>query len=488
MTFTLAPRARRTLIAVLAAVVAVRLLTLGAYPLMDSTEARYGEVARLMLDTGNWVTPQAEIGVPFWAKPPLSTWLSAASMAVFGVNEFGARFPELLLLLGCALLLWRLAASRAGHDYALWAVALFATTALVFVSAGAVMTDPALVLGTTLSMAGFWLAVEGPDRGRRAAGVAFFVGLAVGLLAKGPVAVVLTALPVGGWTLATRRWRAVATRLPWLAGTLLTAALVVPWYWMAERRTPGFLDYFLVGEHWKRFVERGWKGDLYGAAHSRPRGTIWALWIAAALPWSLPAIAWLVRAVAARRDDARRLVSDPWSAYLLLWTLAPLLFFTFAGNILVTYVLPGLPAFALLVADRWRPDGDRGQRRAAGVVALAGIVVALLVAGLAVAVHMDEANEHSHKHLVAAWEAQRPSPASRLIYVAQRPLSADFYSHGALVKVADVGALRPYLDDTTPDFIALRDVDAAALPEADRARLQPVTRSGSFRLLREVPR
>jgi hypothetical protein len=114
--------------------------------------------------------------------------------------------------------------------------------------------------------------------------------------------------------------------------------------------------------------------------------------------------------------------------------------------------------------------------------------LAMVVVGLAVAVHMDEASEHSHKHLVAAYEAQRPSPASRLIYVAQRPLSADFYSHGALVKVADVAALRPYLDDTTPDFIALRDVDAAALPEADRARLQPVTRSGSFRLLREVPR
>ena len=72
---------------------------------MDSTEARYAEVARLMLATGNWITPQAELGVAFWGKPPLSTWLSAAAMALFGVNEFAVRLPASLLLLACGALL-----------------------------------------------------------------------------------------------------------------------------------------------------------------------------------------------------------------------------------------------------------------------------------------------------------------------------------------------------------------------------------------------
>jgi 4-amino-4-deoxy-L-arabinose transferase-like glycosyltransferase len=488
MTFVLGARERKALRVILIAVVGVRLLTLGAYPLMDTTEARYGEVARLMLATGNWVTPQAEIGVPFWAKPPLSTWLSAASMAVFGVNEFGARLPQLLLLAACAALTWRLAAWRSGGDFALWSVALFATMVLVFVAAGAVMTDPALVLGTTLSMAGFWLAVEGPDRGRRGAGIAFFVGLAVGLLAKGPIAVVLTAIPVGLWTAATRRWRTVWTRLPWLAGTVLTAVLALPWYWAAELRTPGFLEYFLVGEHWRRFVEKGWAGDLYGAAHSRPRGTIWLLWIAAALPWSVPALGWIARAIATRRGDLRRLAADPWSLYLVLWVLAAPLFFTLAGNILITYVLPGLPAFALLVAEYRRPDTAAAQGRAVRIVAIAGALIAAAFVGAGVALHVRPDLERSHKHLVKAYEAQRSSPQSRLVYVAQRPLSADFYVQGKLIIVADVAALRPYLDDAVPDFIALRDADLGALTEADRARLQPVGRAGAYQLLRELPR
>src|SRR4030095_10262775 len=132
-----------------------------------------------------------------------------------------------------------------------------------------------------------------------------------------------------------------------LAAVLLTAA----WYWSAQRASPGFLEYFLIGEHWKRFVEPGWKGDLYGAAHSHVRGLIWLLWIPAALPWSPAALTWLARALMRPRDSLHSLHADRWALYLVLWAVTPMVFFTPAGNILITYVLPGLPAFALLVGD-----------------------------------------------------------------------------------------------------------------------------------------
>ena len=61
----------------------------------------------------------------------------------------------------------------------------------------------------------------------------------------------------------------------------------LPWYLLAERKTPGFLDYFLVGEHWRRFTVPGWDGDRYGNAHLEPRGMIWAFLLQACLPWSL---------------------------------------------------------------------------------------------------------------------------------------------------------------------------------------------------------
>jgi 4-amino-4-deoxy-L-arabinose transferase-like glycosyltransferase len=490
---SLTPRERWSLLLLLAAVVAVRLATLGAYPLLDPTESRYAEIARKMLETGDWLVPQVDYGVPFWGKPPLSTWLSAAAMAVFGVNEFAARLPSFLLLAGCGALVHRMAALRAGADVALWSLALFATTGLVFISAGAVMTDPALMFGTTLAMAGYWLALNGRASSRPFWGFAFFAGVAIGLLAKGPVAVVLTLFPIGAWTLWTRRWRDAWTHLPWLAGTLLCLALTLPWYWAAERASPGFLDYFLVGEHWKRFVEPGWKGDLYGQAHARPRGTIWVWWFAAALPWSPLAVGWLARAIATRHDDARRLLRDSWCSYLLLWALAPMLFFTVSGNVLPTYVLPGLPAVALLLGEFWRPRGghppasEHALRFAVRLMLVGGVGLLVVFAGvLASQQHRFDA-ELSHRALVRLYESTRANAGDRLVYVGQRPISAEFYAAGKAVKVADAKALAAYRTTPNADFFAVREVELRAWSAVERGGLVELGRFGDYRLLREQP-
>ena len=487
MPLVLTARERRAVVLVVVVVLVVRLATLGAYPLTDPTESRYAEIARKMLETGNWLTPQFDYGVPFWGKPPLSTWLSAASMSALGVGAFAARLPSFLLALACAVPIAVHAKLRGGRDPVLWTLALFATTVLVFISAGAVMTDPALALGTTMSMTGFWVAVRGPDRHRMAAASAFFAGLAIGLLAKGPIAIVLTFLPIGAFTLLTRAWRDVWTRLPWVGGLAVTAALAMPWYWAAERATPGFLDYFLVGEHWKRFVEPGWSGDLYGAAHAHPRGLIWLYWIAAALPWSAIALGWLVRALGRQRAGAKNLVSDPWRVYLLAWAVAPMLFFTVSGNILATYVLPGLPAFALLVGDLWQPreHDDRTLRPPVRVLLAAGIVLPVLfIAGIVAGRDRFE-RALSHKALVATWAAQRANVGERLVYVGRPPPSADFYSAGKAMKVPDTATLAPLLDDPAADFFALRAADLARLPEAARSRLVPLGEFGDYRLLHE---
>ncbi|MEO5764726.1 MAG: glycosyltransferase family 39 protein [Casimicrobiaceae bacterium] len=494
MSGTLTSRERRWLVGLVLLLCAVRLATLGAYPVMDSTESRYAEIARKMLETGDWLVPQFDYGVPFWGKPPLSMWLSAASMGVFGVNEFAARLPSLLAMIGCGALIGALGALRGGRDQAVWTLALFAATGLVFVAAGSVMTDPALVLGTTLSMAGFWVAVHGDERYRRRAAVAFFAGLVVGLLAKGPVTLVLVFVPIVGITLWTRSWRIAGQRLPWIAGALAVALAAGSWYWSAQRASPGFLEYFLVGEHWKRFVEPGWKGDLYGAAHSQPRGLIWILWIAAALPWSAGALAHMARAVA-RRDRAWRSPrADPWRVYLALWAMTPMLFFTPAGNILITYVLPGLPAFALLVADLWRPEGGAPAGGAAygalrprvRTALVAGAAVpALFVAGI-VAFHGEFEQERSQKALIGKFAVASDGAASRLVYFPQRPASAEFYSRGTAKIAPDVAALLPYLADPPIDLFAMREQDIAELPRARQAQLDRVGAYGKYRLFREA--
>ena len=91
----------------LAIAAVVRLASLALYPLSDTTESRYAEVARKMLELGDWVTPWYDYGIPFWAKPPASMWLTAASFSVFGINEFAARLPHLCDVPGILAARWR---------------------------------------------------------------------------------------------------------------------------------------------------------------------------------------------------------------------------------------------------------------------------------------------------------------------------------------------------------------------------------------------
>ncbi len=319
-------------------------------PLTDPTEARYAEIARKMFETGNWITPQFDYGVPFWAKPPLHTWLSAAGIAIFGTTAFTARLGILLASLATLTILWQWACTLTDRRTATIAVLVAASSGLFYVSAVFVQTDMVLTLGVTASMAGFYNGLAGSRRW----GWLFFLGLAIGLLAKGPVAVVLSATPIAVWMLWRGNWRDLK-HLPWAGGLTLCAVLVIPWYVAAEIAPPGFLKYFLIGEHIQRFLQPGWSGDLYGAGREHARGSIWLFWIVATLPWSplLPVLIWRLRKNG--MPDGKGL-----HLYLLLFALTPLVFFTPAANILLAYVLPGVPAAALLAVILWTRTGPAG--------------------------------------------------------------------------------------------------------------------------------
>ena len=331
-----------------------RLITIVEIPLMDTTEARYGEIARKMVETNDWITPQFDYGVWFWGKPPLHTWVSALGMKLFGVSAFAARI--FIFVSGCGLLalLYRWVQREKGRGYALVGTAVLASSGLFYVAMGSVMTDLVMTCGTCLSMIAFWNALrDDPDNNphprRRLWGYLFFVGLAIGLLAKGPAATVLTAIPIFLWVLFSNQWVRTWKDIPWLTGGALALVITLPWYIAAELKTPGFIEYFIVGEHYQRFVVSGWEGDLYGSAHDHKKGAIWLYALMCFLPWTPMILAPLLRFKKMLPQLKPR--SNPWLFYLLCWAVSPMLFFTMATNILPTYVITGVPAGCFLAIE-----------------------------------------------------------------------------------------------------------------------------------------
>src|SRR3546814_706681 len=214
-----------------------------------------------MGENGNWVTPMGLHG-PFWAKPPLSTWVSALSMQWFGISAFASRLPNLLLMILTIAMVYALVTQKRGKDAALFATLVAASMLLTFVVAGTVMTDTTLVFATTWGLFAFWQARQ---TGLKRWGYLLFAALGVGLLAKGRVAIVLTGMPIFCWALWQKDLKASLRCLPWVGGILLMLAIALPWYLLAEHRTPGFLRYFIVGENIERFINPGWAGDKFGS-------------------------------------------------------------------------------------------------------------------------------------------------------------------------------------------------------------------------------
>lgn len=459
---------QRAAVWVLLTLLVIRLVLMWYLPLTDTTEARYGEIARKMLETGNWVTPWHDYGVPFWAKPPLSFWLSAAAMGVFGVNEWAARLPALLLSLGTLWLLVDLGGRHSGRQMALAAALVLAGGLLFFGAAGTVMTDPALLFCVTLSQVAFWQALVARRRGWS---YLFFVGLGLGLLAKGPLAIVLTGLPIFCWVLLRNQWKDLWFNLPWIRGTLLMLAIALPWYLLAEQRTPGFLNYFIMGEHVSRFLDPGWNGDKYGFAHNTAHGMIWLFALLALLPWSLLVPVWLW----GKRAQLRSLVKDQdgWLLYLLLWSLMTLAFFTLSGNIIFPYPLPMLPGAALLFAELWQRGRQADERSYLPWLALlVGVIFTLFM--LVNAAH-PERYLRSQKAVIAAWTAEHSTADSALVYWAtRREFSAEFYSGGRVHTTVEAGKLQALIAGPSQDYLVVRQKDQAQIPVELFQRFQPV--------------
>ncbi len=408
----------------LGAILVMRLVTMMWLPLAGTSEPRYAEVARLMALSGDWVTPWFAPDTPFWGKPPLAFWTEALAFKMLGLNEFAVRLPSWLATVCTLSLIYAYTKSYFGERIALAALLIYTSCALVFIASGAVLTDPFLALATTWAMVALAMSAKSPAWSWR---YGFFVALALGLLAKGPLMLVLVAGPMLPLLIFYPSIRASFKRMPWFSGLALMLLLSVPWYLLAEIKTPGFLNYFLVGEHFLRFIDSGWAGDLYGVAHKRMKGAIWGEVLVASFPWGLVALVMLLRRVInpAQRAALWQTRLDPDKSYLLAWTLFTPVFFTLSGNILWTYVLPALAPFSVLMALALGLDNRVPERLRKALTWL----VPLGITAYMVLITVQPLRLKTEKHLVA-YAMQQMKTGDQLVYLDDIPFSATFYAQG----------------------------------------------------------
>ena len=355
---------------------------LGGYALLDPDEGRNAEVAREMMAGGDYVLPRLD-GLPYLDKPVLFFAADALSQRLLGAGEAAARLPALLFALASAGLSGWFAGRMFGRC-ARWIAGVAALAApLPIAFARTVIFDSALTFFMVAALCAFYLAVEARAARRGAAPGAVPAGgylhwtalawaaMGLGVLTKGPVALAMPLLAAAPFAAYRRASRAVWHPL----GPALLALCVGPWVWAVSRRVPEFLHYVLFTETWARVT----------TPEMNREGPIWFFipcLLAGALPWSVLALAGWRRSLHPRRGDrlqghlahadssrgAGVARIDPPRLYLALWIALPLVLFSLSHSKRPQYILPLLPAVAIMAAKVWvdATAGVEAEAKAAG--------------------------------------------------------------------------------------------------------------------------
>lgn len=341
-------------------------VNLGGASLWDVDEGRNATCAYEMLESGDWVVPtfNAELRVD---KPALLYWLQMAAYRVFGVEEFAARLPSALAALLAVLLTYELARSMFDRSTALLSGLIAASSVMLCAAAHFANPDALLNVCTVLTLFLLWHCIRTTGR------YPFFLaGLAAGLgmLAKGPVGLVLPLAVIGPYLLWTRQLRLMwSPRL--LLGTLSFSVVSLPWYILVGAETKGaFLRGFFLRHNVDRFLQPmedhtggAWYYPLVLLIGFAPWSiflalTLWyGFWSALQTPWQRVQHWWTTARDTEEESSSPHLPSEQRYRFLWCWLLVYVLFFSLAATKLPNYILPICTPLAILTArmlDRYR--------------------------------------------------------------------------------------------------------------------------------------
>ncbi len=387
-------------------------LNLGGAPLFDRDEGAFSEATREMFDRGDFVSTYLN-GKPRYDKPILIYWCQAAFVAVLGPREVAFRLPSAIFAALWVIALVRFLSPRLGRDTALAAGTFMATALGIMMIGRAAIADALLNCLLALALFDLFRWCEAPTR---ATHVRFFLWMALGVLTKGPVAVLIPGAVSTLYLGSLGRWRDWLRLVFFPLGIAVFLAVALPWY-IAQYRAEG--DAFLRGFFLKHNVER------FAAPMEGHRGSFLYYFVVfplAVLPGTALLLRMLPRARAWRRD--------PLDRFCWLWMAFVLVFFTVASTKLPHYVYLGITPLFVLMA-RYRDD-----LRSRFLALLPAFALLLLVGALPWIVPMVRARLHDPQATaMLAGAAAVLDPG----YVAACAMALT-----VLVALAGTGSLRPW--------------------------------------------
>lgn len=327
-------------------------------PLAVPDEGRYIGIAWEMLRSGDYLIPTLN-GGPYFHKPPLFYWLTAASLSLFGQNEWAARMvPILGAWLGVfSFYLFMRCWGQARSIF--WVLLILCVHPLYYIAAQYANMDMLIagcITATILLLSHTVLLIENQLPYRYSLACAYVMA-GFGFLAKGLIGLVLPAMVIALLLLILRRLN-VLFRLIWLPGILLFFCISLPWLIAMQRIFPNFFDYFFVTQHVSRFAKIGFNNELpfwFYIAVLLLSNLFWLPWI-----WSF----FRTKKQNLLTEQAKLCSETVIRLLMIVWIVVIVLFFSIPSSKLLGYILPAVPPFAFLIGVGFScvPYKSKGSR------------------------------------------------------------------------------------------------------------------------------
>lgn len=322
--------------------------------LMDDVDSVQAIIARNMLRSGDWVTPEIN-GIVYLEKPPFKYWLMAVSFGVFGVHDWSARIPVALAAILLCFATARIARWAFDAEVGLYSGLVITTCVGLFLFTRVMISDGMLTLAILLALSCFLRVIDPQEANPRAWAMLMGLCFGAGMLIKGLLACVVPLGAIFFYLLATRRildwatWRQL--HIPECAA--VTFAVAAPWHVLAMLANPplfdftlqagpgqyrGFFWFYFFNEHLLRFLNLRYPRDY----NTVPRLQFWLYHLLWMFPWT----AYLAGVARLRFSDSNRASR---MRLLCLCVIAFVLFFFTLSTTQEYYTMPAYPAFAILV-------------------------------------------------------------------------------------------------------------------------------------------
>lgn len=342
---------------------------LGSRPLSVPDEARYSEIPREMVATGNYLTPRLN-GVKYFEKPPLFYWLQAGSIRLLGLGEWSLRlWPALFALAGC-LAVYTAGRVLFGRETGLLSAVVLATSLLYYALSRMIILDMPVSVLLTIALLAFLLGTRGPPgRRRRLYLWGFYILAALATLTKGLIGILIPGMVIAAWITILWEWRMLKTLyLP--SGIALFLLIAAPWHILAAQANPEFAYFYFVHEHLLRYLTE---------VHHRyqPAWYYIPVLLLGLFPWTAFLLQALERSVTRVWTDRHK---HRETLFLLLWAGLTVAFFSASDSKMVPYILPAFPPLALLIGQYLAQARQRLGRHALRPAAWMLLVAAGLLA------------------------------------------------------------------------------------------------------------